>query len=83
MADQADHFARRDIDADAAIDGAVAVAETDIAQFDAPFDLLQMQPAAPAPARWRHGRGCRKCAWRADADFCVTETMRLIESRRP
>ena len=40
MADQADHLARFDCQADVARDAACAVAETDVGQFDAPGDRL-------------------------------------------
>jgi hypothetical protein len=46
VAHQADHLARLDVQGDAAVDGAVAVAEADFAQVDAAFDLLQLHRLA-------------------------------------
>ena len=42
MANEADHLARFDLDADVARDTARSVAEANVAQFDASFDLAEM-----------------------------------------
>src|SRR5471032_2345291 len=52
VADQADHFAGLDVERDAAVDGAVAVAEAHFAQRDVAFDLADLDRVG----RFRHRR---------------------------
>ena len=81
MPDQANHLAGLNIQADAPADRAVAIAKTHIAQLDAPGNLRQMHWLGWL---WHAGNMVEnvKNPLGARRRFCVTETIRLIESSR-
>ncbi len=82
VADQADHLARRDLQVDAADDAPVAVAEPHVADVDLAPHLREVHRAASGSGTLDTWSRMSKIRFAPAAAFCVTETMRLIESSR-
>ena len=82
MADQADHLAGLDLQVEAADDRAVAVAEAHVAQLDAALHLRSIGTGCAGSGTLETWSRMSKMRLAPAAAFCVTETMRLMESSR-
>ena len=82
VADQADHLAGLDRQVEVADHRAVAVAEADVGDLDAAPAPALDAPDSAARARCDTWSRMSKMRLAPAAAFCVTETMRLIESSR-